>query len=200
LLQPLWLLQAPPPHTLLPPAATSPAGPQPPSSAPSMLGLGRGFDGSRAGWEFPEGTCAGYIGYPSDPEFTGVSKPRTYSTSSTLSTESEPEPDQAVKLSFSVAGLAGLRSQWDAVLWQNRLYVAVTQDQLLDGSKQGFISLLEYAEEELGVEHVIACLPDGACNKNIIRNFLFLGFSPLSSGHEHFPTTKPNVVCFLYTI
>ena len=25
-------------------------------------GLGRGFDASRASWEFPEGTCAGYKG------------------------------------------------------------------------------------------------------------------------------------------
>lgn len=118
-----------------------------------------------------------------------------------MSTESEPElGDQAVKLSFSVSGLAGQRSQWEAVLWQNRLYVAVTQDQLLDGSKQGFISLLEYAEEELGVDHVIACINNNVCNKNIIRNFLFLGFTPLNSGHEFYPTSIPNVVCFLYTI
>jgi len=131
-------------------------------------------------------------------------KSRTYSTSSTLSTESEcsPEPEQAVKLTFSVAGLAAgcTRSQWEAVLWQNRLYVAVTQDQLLDGSKHGFISLLEYAEEELGVDHVVACLPSQACNKNIIRNFLFLGFTALDPGHEFFPLQKPNVACFLYTI
>jgi ornithine decarboxylase antizyme 1 len=129
-----------------------------------------------------------------------TSKSRTYSTSSTLSTESEPEAEQAVKLSFSVAGLAGSRSQWEAVLWQNRLYVAVTQDQLLDGSKHGFISLLEYAEDELGVDHVVACLPSQACNKNIIRNFLFLGFTPLDPGHEFFPLQKPDVACFLYTI
>ena len=45
----------------------------------------------------------------------------------------------------------------------------VLQDQLLDGSKHGFISLLEYAEDELGVDHVVACLPSQACNKNIIR-------------------------------
>ena len=35
--------------------------------------------------------------------------------------------DQAVKLSFSAAGIGGVRSQWEAVLWQNRLYVMVTQ-------------------------------------------------------------------------
>ena len=36
-------------------------------------------------------------------------------------------------------------------------------------------------------------------NKNVIRNFLFLGFQPLAPGHEFHPST-PNVVCFLYTI
>ena len=38
-------------------------------------------------------------------------------------------------------------------------------------------------------------------NLFFFRNFLFLGFTVLNSGHEYFPTTqKPNVVCFLYTI
>ena len=36
-------------------------------------------------------------------------------------------------------------------------------------------------------------------NKNVIRNFLFLGFQPLAPGHEFHPS-NPNVVCFLYTI
>jgi hypothetical protein len=36
-------------------------------------------------------------------------------------------------------------------------------------------------------------------NKNIIRNFLFLGFQPIAPGHEFLPS-NPNVVCFLYTI
>ena len=35
--------------------------------------------------------------------------------------------DKAEKLSFSAAGVGGARSCWEAVLWQNRLYVNVTQ-------------------------------------------------------------------------
>lgn len=95
--------------------------------------------------------------------------------------------------------MGGVRSEWEAVLWQNRLYVMVTQNQLADGSKRAFVSLLEYAEEELGVDHVVACLDRAVNNKNVIRNFLFLGFAPISPGHEFFPA-NPNVVCFLYTI
>jgi len=97
--------------------------------------------------------------------------------------------------------MGGVRSNWEAVLYQNRLYVAVTQLQLAEGSKQAFISLLEYAEDQLGVDHVIACLDNNNNNnKNVIRNFLFLGFEPLSPEHEFFPSSLPSVVCFLYTV
>jgi len=162
-----------------------------------MRGLDSGFDVARAGWEFPEGTCAGYKGYPSDPVKFGL-KP---SIGVTIDDDPlQPEIEQAVKLSFSAAGIGGVRSQWEAVLWKNRLYVAVTQNQLADGSKHAFVSLLEYAEEELGVDHVVACLDSNHNNKNVIRNFLFLGFEPIAAGHEYFPLTLPNVVCFLYTI
>jgi len=161
-----------------------------------MRGLDSGFDVARAGWEFPEGTCAG-IGYPSDPVKFGL-KP---SIGSSIGSDSlEPDIGQAVKLSFSAAGIGGVRSQWEAVLWQNRLYVAVTQNQLAEGSKHAFVSLLEYAEEELGVQHVVACLDSNHNNKNVIRNFLFLGFEPITAGHEYFPISLPTVVCFLYTI
>jgi ornithine decarboxylase antizyme 1 len=108
--------------------------------------------------------------------------------------------DSAVKICFSAAGLGGVRTSWAAVLWQERLYVSVTGSQLADGSKRAFVSLLEYAEEELGVTHVVACLDKlHHDNKNVIRNFLFLGFQPLTPGHEFLPS-NPNVVCFLYTI
>jgi len=108
--------------------------------------------------------------------------------------------DKAVKISFSAAGLGGVRTTWDAVLWQERLYVSVTSGQLADGSKRAFVSLLEYAEEELGVSHVVACLDrHHHDNKNVIRNFLFLGFQPIAPGHEFLPS-NPNVVCFLYSI
>jgi len=163
-----------------------------------MQGLYSGFDAARASWEFPEGTCAGYTLNPSDPVSQGLE-------SSTGEAEDDDQQvdnaqDSAVKISFSAAGLGGVRTSWDGVLWQERLYVSVTGSQLADGSKRAFVSLLEYAEEELGVSHVVACLDKlHHDNKNVIRNFLFLGFQPLSPGHE-FQPSNPNVVCFLYTI
>ena len=60
--------------------------------------------------------------YPSDSEYTGqepISPPGHDPT--------QPAAEQALKLTFSAAGMGGVRSQWEAVLYQNRLYVAVTQ-------------------------------------------------------------------------
>jgi len=161
-----------------------------------MQGLDSGFDVTRAGWEFPEGTCAGYNGYPSDSDEDGL-KPNDAPNGGEYN---QIGIEKAVKLTFSAAGIGRVRTQWEAVQWQNRLYVAVTQNQLADGSKRAFVSLLEYAEEELGVEHVIACLDQGHVNNNVIRNFLFLGLQPMLAEHEYFPAALSHVVCFLYTI
>lgn len=98
----------------------------------------------------------------------------------------------------------GALAGWDAVLWRGRLYVSVTANTLCNGSKEAFVSLLEYAEDVLECTHVIVCLgkTGTAVNdketKMAIRNFLFLGFQPLAPGHEFMPS-NPNLVCFVYT-
>ena len=152
------------------PSATRPS----PPASPWMRGLYSGFDAARASWEFPEGTCAGFLGYPSDPANDGLES--TAETGAADQDLLDNDGDTAVKVSrekincanlkkyllsqicFSAAGLGGVRTNWDAVLWQDRLYVSVTGSQLADGSKRAFVSLLEYAEEELGVASVVACL------------------------------------------
>jgi len=113
---------------------------------------------------------------------------------------------------------------WEAILWKGRLYVSVTPKTLSNGSKEAFVSLLEYAEDVLECSHVVVCLgkptylPGNAMSytdkdvsagnrvdmndketKMAIRNFMFLGFQPLAPGHEFMPS-NPNLVCFVYTI
>ena len=63
------------------------------------------------------------------------------------------------------------------------------------GSKEAFVSLLEYAEEVLECSDVIVCFQkcQSSNTKTAIRNFLFLGFQPLAPGHEYLPT-NPNLV------
>jgi ornithine decarboxylase antizyme 1 len=76
----------------------------------------------------------------------------------------------------------------------------VSTEQLCNGSKEAFVSLLEYAEDVLHCEHVIICLDKNSTNprdtKMAIRNFLFLGFQPLAPGHEFVPS-NPNLVSIL---
>jgi hypothetical protein len=78
--------------------------------------------------------------------------------------------------------------------FQGRLYVLVDVSQMnYTGSKEAFVSLLEYAEEQTAKEvlecsDVIVCFQKCQSSntnyKTAIRNFLFLGFQPLAPGHE----------------
>lgn len=108
---------------------------------------------------------------------------------------------------------------WEGVLYRGRLYITATAEHLVNGSKEAFVSLLEYAEDVLGCSHVVVCLQKPAALlsasaasarsllqqeaerelKKAIRNFLFLGFQPLAAGHEFVPS-DPDLVCFVYTV
>lgn len=74
-------------------------------------------------------------------------------------------------------------SSWDSVLDHdtNILYVALPKTLTHEASKQSFLSLLEFAEEKLDCDGVVLCIrkdrPDRA---NLVKTFLFLGFSPLT--------------------
>lgn len=63
----------------------------------------------------------------------------------------------------------------------NILYVALPKTLTHEASKQSFLSLLEFAEEKLDCDGVVLCIrkdrPDRA---NLVKTFLFLGFSPLN--------------------
>lgn len=76
-----------------------------------------------------------------------------------------------------------ISSSWDSVLDHdnNILYVALPKTLTHEASKQSFLSLLEFAEEKLDCDGVVLCIrkdrPDRA---NLVKTFLFLGFSPLN--------------------
>ena len=96
-------------------------------------------------------------------------------------------------------GTGGGGVPWDAVMWRSRLYVSVSSQQLSEGSKDAFVSLLEYAEDNLRCSHVVICLDKSLGEKNlksVVRNFLFLGFQPLAPGHELLPPMNQNLVIY----
>ena len=104
------------------------------------------------------------------------------------------------KFGVSAGDNAAKLPPWEAILWQGRLYVNVTMQQLSEGSKEAFVELLEYAEERLGCSHVVVCLDRQLKEmKVVVRNFLFLGFQPLAPGHEFLPK-NPNLVSMQFPI
>jgi len=156
-----------------------------PNSAPDV---------TRSSWEFPEGTGVGDTRNPSDLVSQGLD-PKNSSDSLRLRFHVRNGLPRAISATQKDHG-------WDAIVWKGRLYVLVDVSQMNDsGSKEAFVSLLEYAEEVLECSDVIVCFQkcQSSNTKTAIRNFLFLGFQPLAPGHEYLPT-NPNLVCFLYAI
>ncbi|CAF1250069.1 unnamed protein product [Rotaria sordida] len=69
---------------------------------------------------------------------------------------------------------------WSIKLRSDSLYVELPQ-QLNDGSKEMFISLLEFADDVLRCKHVIVCFNKTRSDRAaLVKTFMFLGFHVLS--------------------
>lgn len=178
---------------------------------PSPLRWGRSPhrapDVAHSSWEVPEGTGVGEYANPSDPASqlleAGIKNGNEPSSPTANTNPTLRLRFYASSSSITCSPCAGPKSipPWDAILWQGRLYVNMTAQQLSEGSKEAFVSLLEYAEETLKCSDVIICLSGGNVAKSMIKNFLFLGFQPLTPGHELLPPMmNDNMVCFVYNI
>lgn len=84
---------------------------------------------------------------------------------------------------------------WETILFGSRLFVEVPKYILPDGSKESFVRLLEFAEDELKCSHVIVCFkkdrPDRA---SLIRVFMFLGFTVLPPGNPLVPMQAGDIM------
>jgi len=100
------------------------------------------------------------------------------------------DDSQPVRLSITMSLTTTLDARWETVFWRQRLYVQVPDGLLPDGSKEGFVSLLEFAEETLQASHVIIALrKDRADRSSLVRTFMFLGFAPVPPGHPAIPAS-----------
>jgi len=101
---------------------------------------------------------------------------------------------QPTRVAF-VLGLTATRDwRWEGVVWQGRLYLEVPTRLVQTGSKEGFVALLEYAEEELHCTQVVLALSkDRQDRADVVRTFMFLGFSVLPPGHQLVPANSNNL-------
>ncbi|EEB10785.1 Ornithine decarboxylase antizyme, putative [Pediculus humanus corporis] len=113
-----------------------------------------------------------------------------------------PRDFGSVRLSFILRLTEQTQISWETVLWNSVLYVQVPSCILPGGSKEGFVGLLEYAEEVLHCGHVVVCMKKDRTDRNLlVRTFMFLGFIPLAPGHVLIPSnTDPANLFMLYSI
>lgn len=87
---------------------------------------------------------------------------------------------------------------WNTAQIKDRLYIKVP----LNASKESFIALLDYAEENLGVAEVIACIERQQQNCNsTVKAFQFMGFEriqPAIAGETYNVSSKAPFLCLGY--
>lgn len=73
--------------------------------------------------------------------------------------------------------------KWDTLLIGKTLFIEIPNDILPEGSKESFVLLLEYAEENLKCSKVIVCFKKARSDREtLIRTFMFLGFVLVAPG------------------
>ena len=137
----------------------------------------------------------GELRNPSDPANHGLKTEKQ----NLKDEENNKENVRHLRFSLPKSGSAAVDlPSWDAALSAGRLYVRADGRCLSSGSRDAFLGMLEYAEEELGVAHVVLCVDGGAVaaaavGAGMARSLMFLGFQPLEAGHEFLPE-DPNMV------
>lgn len=112
------------------------------------------------------------------------------------------ERGETVKLTFKLRLTERTEARWETILHGQFLYIQVPTSLLPEGSKEGFVALLEYAEEVLKCTDIIICMkrdrPDKA---QLVRTFMFIGFTVLPPGHDlMMQTNDASNICMRYTI
>lgn len=87
------------------------------------------------------------------------------------------------QLGFQIRLVGRAPVAWETLLVNQTLFIEIPTDVLPDGSKESFVTLLEYAEEVLACDHVIVCFKKNRNDRAIlVKTFMFLGFVPLAPG------------------
>jgi len=107
--------------------------------------------------------------------------------------------DAVSNLCFRIR-LVGQEVVWETLLIGKTLFIEIPADIMPEGSKESFVTLLEYAEEVLSCTHVIVCFKKNRGDRaSLVRTFMFLGFVPVAPG-SHRLAVSGDLMYLAYTI
>lgn len=90
--------------------------------------------------------------------------------------------------------------EWKTLLVNGILYVDIPTSVLPDGSRDSFVSLLEFAEDKLDCEKVYVCFKRNRPDKTaLMRVFMFFGFSVVPPNDKNVPQND-DIMSMVYTI
>ncbi|XP_048353874.1 LOW QUALITY PROTEIN: ornithine decarboxylase antizyme 2-like [Sphaerodactylus townsendi] len=91
-------------------------------------------------------------------------------------------------------------SSWDAVLSDQSLFVEIPDGLLADGSKEGLLALLEFAEEKMKASYVFICFRKSREDRApLLKRFSFWGLEIARPGHPCVPP-RPDVLFMVYSL
>jgi len=111
--------------------------------------------------------------------------------------------DAASKVAFVAELVKGVDVSWSGQLLDNgeTLALHVPTGALPEGSKEIFVRILEYAEEELGCERVLVWFDKNSSDRALfIRTFMYFGFSLLAPDMIPQPLDNLNSIVMVYKI
>ncbi|CAB0039710.1 unnamed protein product [Trichogramma brassicae] len=79
--------------------------------------------------------------------------------------------NESLRLTFNLQLTESTSVEWETVVWRGCMYIRVPSCLLPEGSKEGFVSLLEYAEETLHCTNIVVCLRKDRSDRGIDRFF-----------------------------
>ncbi len=90
--------------------------------------------------------------------------------------------------------------EWKTLLVNGVLYVDIPSSVLPKGSRDSFVSLLEFAEEKLDCHKVYVCFKRNRPDRtSLMRVFMFFGFSVVPPGNQEVPQSE-DIMSMVYNI
>lgn len=80
---------------------------------------------------------------------------------------------------------------WETLLIGSTLFIETPPDILPAGSKESFVTLLEYAEDVLLCSHIIICFKKNRADRqSLVQTFRYYGFVPVAPGTHQLPVAS----------